>query len=155
MSSSFGNNLIKAERATKGSKVTRPVDEEKGDLIRFVWSSGRREKTRLDRHWNSITSFFPVTSSIWRLSRKEARLSLQTSLALAITARGVMRVVFFLNPELLSALPAAGEDVMLARHHNPSFSSRTLDRTSFQSVVVQEKTSFVSPSTLSTYNSIV
>jgi len=50
MSSSFDNNLIKKDAPPKGSKVTHPEDEERGGLIQFVWSSGRREKTRLDRH---------------------------------------------------------------------------------------------------------
>jgi len=64
MSSPFDNNLIKKDAPPKGSKVTHPEDEERGGLIQFVWSSGRREKTRLDRHWNSITNFFPVMSPI-------------------------------------------------------------------------------------------
>jgi len=44
VSSSFDNNLIKKDAPPKGSKVTHPEDEERGDLIQFVWSSGRREK---------------------------------------------------------------------------------------------------------------
>jgi hypothetical protein len=58
MSSSFGNNLIKKDAPPKGSKVTRPEDEERGDLIQFVWSSGRREKTRLDRQVKLYHKFF-------------------------------------------------------------------------------------------------